>query len=63
MKSKRFPVRQDSISQGKVKGKVYPRIGHEGPEGVEVYLYSFFKLGARWGGCSTSRPGRFTPRK
>ena len=31
--------------------------------GVKVSLYSFFNLDARWGGWSTSRPGRFTPRK
>jgi hypothetical protein len=31
--------------------------------GVTVQLYSFLNLGARWCGCSTSRPGRFTPRK
>ena len=36
--------------------KAYPRTGHENPEGE----YSFIKLGARWGGCSTPRPGRFT---
>ena len=30
---------------------------------VEVYLYSFFNLGARWWGWSTSRPGRLTPQK
>ena len=30
-------------------------------EGVEVQLYSFLNLGARWGGWSTPRPGRFTP--
>ena len=28
--------------------------------GVDVQLYSFFNLGARW---STPRPGRFTPGK
>ena len=28
--------------------------------GVEVELYSFFNLGARWGGWLTPRPGRFT---
>jgi hypothetical protein len=27
---------------------------------VEVYLYSFFSLGFRWGGWITPRPGRFT---
>ena len=26
-------------------------------------LYSFFNLGARWGGWSTPRPDRFTPGK
>jgi hypothetical protein len=30
---------------------------------VEVYIYSFFSLGARWGGWSTPQPGRFTPGK
>jgi hypothetical protein len=30
---------------------------------VEVYLHSFFNFGARWGGWSTPRPGRFTPGK
>jgi len=29
--------------------------------GVEVWLYSFFNLGAKWCGWSTSRPGRLTP--
>jgi hypothetical protein len=28
---------------------------------TEVQLYSFFNLGARWGGWSASRSGRFTP--
>jgi hypothetical protein len=32
-------------------------------EGVEIQLYSFFNIGARWGGWSTPRPGRFTPGK
>jgi hypothetical protein len=42
------------------KGKGHPRTGHESPEErVEVYLYSFFTLGARLGGWSTLRPGRF----
>jgi len=32
-----------------VKVKFYSRTRHEGTEsGVEVYLYSFFNLGARW---------------
>jgi hypothetical protein len=30
---------------------------------VEVQLYSFFNLGAGWGGWSTPRLGRFTPGK
>jgi hypothetical protein len=28
---------------------------------VEIYLYYFFNLGARWGGWSTPRPGRYNP--
>ena len=31
--------------------------------GVEVERYSFFNLGARWGGWSTPRPSRFIPCK
>jgi hypothetical protein len=31
--------------------------------GVELYLYSFFNLGARWGGWLAPCPGRFTPGK
>jgi len=47
-----------------VKTKVHPRADHVGPAlGVEVYLYSLFNLGARWGCWSAPRPGRFTPWK
>ena len=42
--------------------KVHPRTDHEGPE-VEVQLYSFFNIGARWCGWSTPRLGRFTHRE
>jgi len=53
-----------SYRLSKAKGKVPSRTGHEGPEGgVELYLYSFFNLGSKWGGWSTPRPGRFTPGK
>jgi hypothetical protein len=31
--------------------------------GVDVYLYSFLSLGARWGEWLRSRPGHFTPGK
>ena len=35
--------------------------GHEGTDGyVKVQLYPIFNLGARWGGCLTPLPGRFT---
>ena len=30
---------------------------------VELYLYSFFNLNARWDGWSTPRPNCFTPVK
>ena len=47
-----------------VKVQSTPRTGHERPHGgVDVLLYSFFDLGARWGGWSTLRPARFTPGK
>jgi hypothetical protein len=48
----------------KGKFKVHPATHHEDPERrVEIELYPFFNLGARWGGCSTPHPGRFTPGK
>jgi len=31
--------------------------------GVDIWLLSFLNLGARWGGWSTPRPGRFTLKK
>ena len=33
----------------KFQGKIRPRTDHEGPEGVEVKLYSLFNLDTRWG--------------
>jgi len=47
-----------------LRGEVRPGASHDGAEGgVEVQLYSFCNLDARWGGWSTPRPGRFTPWK
>ena len=45
------------------KGKLRPRIGEESTEsgGVVVQMYSFFNLGARWGGWLATRPGHFIP--
>jgi len=41
----------------KGKGKVRSVTGHEGPEGgVEVQLYSFLNLGARWGWVVNATP-------
>jgi len=37
----------DSSEKGKGTGEVYPITGPEGPEGVEVQLYYFFKLATR----------------
>ena len=56
-----FPIFSDNFEPkqlGKGKGKVHPRTGHDGPGvgGVEVYLYSFSNLGARW-----PIPCRFPP--
>jgi hypothetical protein len=30
---------------------------------IDILLYSFFNLGARWGGWLAPRPCRFTPMK
>jgi hypothetical protein len=46
----------------KGKGNVQPITGHEGALG-EVWLYSFFNLGASWGGWSTPGLSRFIPGK
>ena len=47
-----------------VKGKVLPRIGHEGPEGEQLYSSTFSSTsGLDEGGWSTPRPRRFTPEK
>ena len=42
------------ISKG--KGKVRPGTGHEDIWGVDVYLYSFFNLGATWGWVVNATP-------
>jgi len=47
----------------KVKVQFTLEQASEAQKGVEVQLYSFFNLAARWGGWSAPRPGRFTPGK
>ena len=48
----------------KVKGKIHPRTGHEGPEGDLRYSSTLSLTLALYGvGWSTPRPGRFTPGK
>ena len=48
----------------KVKGKDLPRIGHEGPEGEQLYSSTLPSTSALDGGWwSTPRPGHFTPGK
>jgi len=38
------------LEKGKSEGKGHPKTGHEVTEGgIQVYLYSFFNLCARWG--------------
>ena len=45
----------------KVQSKIHPIACHNGTEGgLEENLYTFFNLGATWGGWSTPRLGRFT---
>jgi hypothetical protein len=38
-----------SINANIKKGKLLPKTGQVPREGVQVYLYSFFNLGDRWG--------------
>jgi len=45
------------------KGKVYPRTGREGPEGVEVYCTHSLTLMLDGGGLSKPDPGHSTPGK
>jgi len=47
----------------KVKVKFTIQQPTKAQRGVQVWLYSFFKLGARWGRCWTPRPVLFTPTK
>jgi hypothetical protein len=54
---------EDEPGKEKVKVKFTLEQATKAQRGVEVYLYSFFNLGARWCGWSTPRPGRFTPGK
>jgi hypothetical protein len=50
-------------SKSKVKASSPLNRQRQPRRGVQVWLYSSFNLGARCGGWSTPRPGRFTPRK
>ena len=53
-----------SLVNVKVKGKVHPRTGHEGPEGEQMYSSTLPSTSALDGGeWSTPRLGRFTPGK
>jgi hypothetical protein len=45
------------------KGKVLPLTGHEDPGGVEVQLYSYFKLDARWEWVVNTTPRPLYPRE
>jgi hypothetical protein len=48
----------------KVKGKVHPTTGHEGPEGKKKYKSTLSLTSALdWGGWSTPSPGRFSSGK
>jgi hypothetical protein len=50
--------------KGKGKGKVYPRTGHEGPDGEQIYSSTLsLTLRLDRGGWSRPRLGRFNPGK
>ena len=52
-----------STSKVKVKIKFALEQATKAQRWSRGILYSFFNLGARWGGWLTPRPGRFTPAK
>jgi len=53
-----------NVTEVKVKVKVRPRTGHEGPEGEQRYSPILSLTSALdGGGWSMSRPGHFTPGK
>jgi len=53
-----------SSAASKGKDKVYPRTGHEGPEGEQMCSSTLpSTLAVDGGGWSTPCPGRFTPEK
>jgi hypothetical protein len=43
--------------------EVHPRTDHKDPDGAQVYLYSFFKFGARWGWVIYATPWQLYPRE
>jgi hypothetical protein len=49
------------IQTVEVTVKFTPEQATKAQTGVDVQLYPFFNLGARWGGWSTPRLGRFIP--
>jgi hypothetical protein len=49
--------------QRKVKLKVTLQQATKAQRGSRGLAILYFNLSARWGGWSTPRPGRFTPRK
>jgi len=51
---------QNSLIEFKKGGHIHRIKCHEGTEKVQIKLYPFFNLGARWGVWSTPR---FTPGK
>jgi hypothetical protein len=52
------------FSWSSCKGKGHPRRGHENPKGEYMYSCTLSLTSALdWGGWSTPRPSRFTPRK
>ena len=57
-------LEEESGGIGKGKDKVHPTTDHEGPVGEQMYSSTPLSTSALdWGGWSTPRPGRLTPRK
>ena len=58
-----FPDRFSKNTQVEVKVKFILEQATKAQRGSRGIALLFFNLGARWGGWSTPRPGRFTPEK
>jgi hypothetical protein len=59
-----YPGTRHHISRNRIKFMVrIIKFTAKAQSGIDIWLYSYFNLGARWCGWSTPHPGPFTPGK